>query len=251
MTLFYGQDIFALLELDPNERYISLVELCALLGLPADEYLRRSQANHLLSEGLHTLEVEFDDGHVEDQLCLRIDLLPLWLSTVESQHANQQYRLRLELFQREAASALWQTFRPQGFGPLDVLVPDRHDQNPAEQAYVGSLAMATLARHQMLIERQIDSHASDSANQSSTESTLDGIDDPPAVLLARAVRRVALAAQERTRRNEYPGMYTGLFRQFGISSYRRTPPARLREALEWLERWRGDLMGEPEPPPDI
>ena len=100
MTLFYGQDIFALLELDPNERYISLVELCALLGLPADKYLRRSQANHQLSEGLHTLEVEFDDGHIEDQLCLRIDLLPLWLSTVESQHANQQYRVRLELFQR-------------------------------------------------------------------------------------------------------------------------------------------------------
>jgi hypothetical protein len=29
------------------------------------------------------------------------------------------------------------------------------------------------------------------------------------------------------------------------------PAGRLREALEWLERWRGDLMGEPEPPPDI
>jgi hypothetical protein len=46
-------------------------------------------------------------------------------------------------------------------------------------------------------------------------------------------------------------MYTGIYRQFSIASYRRTPPARLREALEWLERWRGDLMGEPEPPPDI
>ena len=57
--------------------------------------------------------------------------------------------------------------------------------------------------------------------------------------------------QERTRRNEYGGVYNGLYRQFGIASYRRMPPARLREALEWLERWRGDLMGEPEPPPDI
>ncbi len=251
MTLFYGQDIFALLDLDPNERYISLVDLCTLLGLEWDAYEQRSKANILLTEGLQVLEVEFDDGHIEDQLCLRIDLLPLWLSTVETSHANPTYRLRLELFQREAASALWQNFRPQGFGPRDILVPERHDQTPAEQAYVGALAMATLARHQMLIERQLDTQTSHSANDMEGDAASEGIDDPPAALLARAVRRVALAAQERTRRNEYPGMYTGLYRQFGISSYRRTPPARLHEALEWLERWRGDLMGEPEPPPDI
>ena len=45
----------------------------------------------------------------------------------------------------------------------------------------------------------------------------EALDDPQAELLARAVRRVALAAQERTRRNEYPGMYTGLYRQFNIA----------------------------------
>jgi hypothetical protein len=181
---------------------------------------------------------------------LRIDLLPLWLTLVESPKVDPALRPQLELFQREAASSLWQGFRPQGFGPEDGLVPVRHEQNPAEQAYVAELAMATLARHQMLIERQIDARSRHSANYTDPYAS-EALDDPPAELLARAVRRVALAAQERTRRNEYPGMYTGLYRQFGIASYRRTPPARLREALEWLERWRGDLMGEPEPPPDI
>jgi hypothetical protein len=29
------------------------------------------------------------------------------------------------------------------------------------------------------------------------------------------------------------------------------PSGRLYEAMEWLERWYGDMMGEPEPPPDI
>jgi hypothetical protein len=69
--------------------------------------------------------------------------------------------------------------------------------------------------------------------------------------LARAVRRVATIAAQRSRRNEYGGVAAGLYRQFGLASYRRMPPARLREALEWLERWAGDLLGEPEPPPDI
>ncbi|HMO55885.1 MAG TPA: hypothetical protein PKC19_00890 [Roseiflexaceae bacterium] len=74
---------------------------------------------------------------------------------------------------------------------------------------------------------------------------------PRAGWLGGAGRGVTWAAAERTRRNEYGGVYSGLYRQFGISSYRRMPPARLHEALEWLERWRGDIMGEPEPPPDI
>jgi hypothetical protein len=158
-------------------------------------------------------------------------------------------RLRLELFQREVASTLWQAFRPQGFGPADALVPERHQQTPAEQAYVAELTQATLARHQMLIERQLDARAS--YDDSDPYGAGGGVDDSQAELLARAVRRVALAAAERTRRNEYPGMYSGLYRQFSISSYRRMPPSRLHEALEWLDRWRGDLMGEPEPPPDI
>jgi hypothetical protein len=250
VTLFYGQDLFTLLELDPNERFLSIPQLCELLGLNNATYEQRAHNHTLLAEALELFEVEFDDGHIENHLCMRIDLLPLWLSLVETAQVTPYLRPQLELFQREVASALWQGFRPQGFGPQDVLVPDRLDQNPAEQAYVALLAMSTLARQQMLIERQLDSDQHASANLSNGTATA-GIDDPQAVLLARAVRRVALAAQERTRRNEYPGMYTGLYRQFSISSYRRTPPARLHEALEWLERWRGDLMGEPEPPPDI
>jgi hypothetical protein len=103
----------------------------------------------------------------------------------------------------------------------------------------------------MLIERQLNARAGRDEHNFDPYATGGALDDKDADLLARAVRRVALAAAERTRRNEYNGVYNGLYRQFGIGSYRRMPPARLHEALEWLERWRGDLMGEPEPPPDI
>lgn len=69
--------------------------------------------------------------------------------------------------------------------------------------------------------------------------------------MAQTVRKVARTLGERTRRNEYWGALSGLYRNFGISSYRRMPTGRLYEALEWLERWYGDMVGEPEPPPDI
>jgi hypothetical protein len=252
---FYGEDIIAYQELDPNETYVPIVTLCARLGLERATQERRVRGHAVLAGGARTLPIELEDGRTTPALCLRIDLLPLWLAGVESGKVSEAARARLELFQRESASVLWQAHRPQGFGPEDEFLPTRHEQNPSEQSYVAALAMATLARQQMLIERQLDARGlrDDPQRPPDGDPTAPGgaLDDRQAELLARAVRRVALAAAERTRRNEYNGVYNGLFRQFGIASYRRMPPARLREALEWLERWRGDLMGEPEPPPDI
>jgi hypothetical protein len=252
---FYGEDIIAIQGLDPNETYVPIVALCARLGLERTAQERRVRAHAVLAGGARTLPVELDDGRSAPALCLRIDLLPLWLAGVEAAKVEEAARARLELFQRECASVLWQAHRPQGYGPEDEFLPPRHEQNPSEQSYVAALGMATLARHQMLIERQLESRGTRDDPRGAADgdpyAASGALDDQQAELLSRAVRRVALAAAERTRRNEYGGVYNGLYRQFGIASYRRMPPARLREALEWLERWRGDLMGEPEPPPDI
>jgi hypothetical protein len=251
---FYGEDIIAVQELDPNETFVPIVALCARMGLERGPQERRVRAHAVLGAGARTLPVEFDDGHSAPALCLRVDLLALWLAGIDASKVSDDVRARLELFQRESASVLWQANRPQGYGAEDELLPARHEQSPAEQAYAAALAMATLARHQMLIERQFAERGlhDDAYRPAGDPYAASGaVDDRQAELLARAVRRVALAAADRTRRNEYGGIYSGLFRQFGIASYRRTPAGRLHEALEWLDRWRGDLMGEPEPPPDI
>lgn len=248
---FFGEDIIALQELDPNETYVPIIGLCMLMGLERTPQERRVRAHAVLGAGAKVLPVELEDGRSVPALCLRADLVPLWLVGLDASKVNDAARAKLELFQRESASVLWQANRPQGFGPEDEFLPERLNQSPAEHAYVAALAMATLARHQMLIERQLNARGLHDTPGPDPYAPAGATDDPQAELLARAVRRVALAAAERTRRNEYGGVYLGLFRQFGISSYRRTPPARLHEALEWLERWRGDLMGEPEPPPDI
>ncbi|HEX5691431.1 MAG TPA: phage antirepressor N-terminal domain-containing protein [Roseiflexaceae bacterium] len=249
-VLFYADDIVAVQELDPNETYVPIARLCEQIGLDRAAQERRVRAHAVLAAGSRTLAVEHGNG-TRPALCLRADLVPLWLASIDAANVTEEARARLELYQRECASALWQAFRPQGFGAEDELLPPRHEQSPAEQAYVAALAMATLARHQMLIERQLNARVGGDEQGPDPYAPRAALDDKDAALLAQAVRRVALAAAERTRRNEYGGVYNGLYRQFGIASYRRMPPARLHEALEWLDRWRGDLMGEPEPPPDI
>lgn len=248
---FYGEDILMALELDPNEAYVAVARLCETLGISLVDEEKRIQAHAVLAAGSRRMVVDVDERE-EEATCLRVELIPLWLASVDATQVDSELRERLELYQRESASVLWQSFRPQGFGTADEMLPTRYEQTPAEQAYVSALAMATLARHQMLIERQLVAAQANRQDQGADPwSVGTAVDDAHAARLTQMVRRVAHTLSERSRRNEYGGAFSGLYRQFGISSYRRMPPARLHEALEWLERWHGDLLGEPEPPPDI
>jgi hypothetical protein len=251
---FYAQDMLAWLQLDPNRSYVPLAELCVRLGLTTAKEERRLRGHAILAAQSKRMLVDTDTGELR-MLCLPIELLPLWLTTLDAAQVTEpEGAVRLRLFQREAASALWQNFRPQGYDSGDMLIPRRQDQDAAEQAYVATMGMATLARHQLLIERQLNGvGAADDDDQGNDPwaRRATALDDPAAARLAQTVRRVALTLAERTRRNEYAGIYSGLYRTYGITSYRRMPPARLHEALEWLERWHGDILGEPEPPPDI
>ncbi|GEM_PF-526862 len=252
---FLSNDIIALLALSPNERYLSIPLACERLEIDPAPQVRRIRAHALLREGLRSLVLDDDEEQSSGQKtpCLRLDLVPFWLATIDLKQISDSAREQILLFQREVASILWQSFKPQGYSPEDELLPMTHQMQQSEAAYQAELAMATLARHQMLIERQLeaDSYRDDDQVAALRGQRSASISDTNAVTLAQAVRRVASTLSARTRRNEYGGIYSGLYRQFGISSYRRLPPARLREALEWLERWYGDLMGEPEPPPDI
>jgi hypothetical protein len=254
MIWFYAQDIVAWLELDPNRTYVPVAHLCDRLGLPVPREERRVKANAQLRSGARRLEVDTDEGDTLVRLCLRVELVPLWLAGVDpAEVGDGAARARLELFQREAASVLWQAFRPQGFDSGDVLAAPRQQQDHAEQAYVGSMAIAAMARQQLLIERQLNTPHDDdhSPGADPWAARASAVDDPAAARVAQTVRKVARTLGERTRRNEYWGALSGLYRNFGIASYRRMPQGRLYEAMEWLERWYGDMMGEPEPPPDI
>ena len=95
---FYGQDIVAYQELDPNETYVPLVRLCARLGLERAAQERRVRGHAVLASGVRTMPIEFEDGHTAPALCLRVDLLPLGLLGIESAKVDPAAPARLELF---------------------------------------------------------------------------------------------------------------------------------------------------------
>ena len=241
---FYSDDVLEVGELDANELAVPLSRLCENLGLDPAGQVERLQANPLLAAGLSTLPVDTPHG-VRRETCLQVDLVPLWLLGLSLADVVPEVRPKLELYQRECASVLWQAFKPQGFSPEDALIPRPHEMSQAEQGYQAMMAMASLSRQQMMIERQLNAERSD------RDTPREQVLDPQTRQMAQAVRVVANNLAMRSRRNEYGGVYQGLYRQFGISSYRNMPRGRFIEAMEWLDRWRGDIEGEPEPPPDI
>ena len=85
---FYGNDIIALQELDPNETYVPIVALCVALGIERAPQERRVRAHVVLSAGSRTLPVEFEDGRSAPALCLRVDLTPLWLADIDASKVN-------------------------------------------------------------------------------------------------------------------------------------------------------------------
>ncbi|GAC1550861.1 MAG: hypothetical protein NVS2B7_26960 [Herpetosiphon sp.] len=232
-------DLITLQGLNANEKYVPFARLCDQLGLDPAIEVPYAEAYPVLVAGIRNLKIPTFDP-TQPIPCLRIDLIPLWLLTLQHAELDPDLQSTVESYQRECASILWQLFRPQGFETEDTLLPEPTELAPADQAYIAGMAQAHLSREQMLIERQLN-------------EARDGVPvgDPKVVTLAQSVRRVAQSLAARTYRNEYGGVFQGLYRQFGITSYRNMPPGRLFEALEWLERWYGDIEGEPEPPPDI
>src|SRR3712207_2689174 len=81
---FYGEDIIAYQELDPNETYVPIVALCARLGLDRAAQERRVRGHTVLAGAARTLPIELEDGRTTPALCLRVDLLPLWLVGLEA-----------------------------------------------------------------------------------------------------------------------------------------------------------------------
>src|SRR5437867_9615237 len=108
---FYGDELAAVQQPD-GTIYVLFARLCDNLGLRRYSQVRRVQGHTVLSEGLIELTIETEGGPQVAQ-CLRLDLLPLWLSGVQAGRTKADVQDRLIRYQREAAVVLWQAFKPQ------------------------------------------------------------------------------------------------------------------------------------------
>lgn len=233
-TPFPTTDILTSLGIDPNLQYIPIRSVLRGLGLAPASYEKALRRIPVLAAGLKPLWITDAQGNRLPALCLRVDLLPLWLCTLPA--GSQPL---LSQWQHEAASILWQTGKPNGAAPADALVPSAHAQSAVEVAYTQASEAAALARQQLLAERAVDQIVRDNEQPQNAH-----LPDANAEVLMRAIRQTALVSATLSKRNDYLGMFIGLVRVFQIHTLRQIPPARLEAALEWLAHWRHDIESD-------
>src|SRR5919202_3471416 len=108
---FYGDEVVAVQHPDSTV-YVLFAKLCENLGLTRSSQVRRVQRHAVLNKGLVLLAIQTESG-VQEIQCLRLDLLPLWLSGVQASRVKTELKPKMVRYQEEAAVVLWQAFKPQ------------------------------------------------------------------------------------------------------------------------------------------
>lgn len=242
-----GQDI---------QVYVSIRQMCDLLGVSYQGQIRRINDDPVLSKQVKGVNITFTPsqgrgGGTQLTNCLPIDYLNGWLFGINANRVKPEIRERLIVYQEKCYKVLAEAFRE---GRLttepewdDLLSSD----TPAAQAYKMATAIMKMARQQLMLESQLDSHASQLAQHEQRleeiESTLGDprrfVTPDQAMQISQAIKTIAAEIQKRTKQNEYGKIYGQLYRQFGITSYKQLPASKFDQAMAWLTDFYRQVTG--------
>ncbi len=258
-VVFYEDVITAVLisRNGKEEVYVPLRPLCEFLGLDWSAQYRRVNRDEVISESIQgvaittTPSADGRGGGVQEMVCLPLKFLPGWLFGVSASRVKEDLRDKIIRYQRESYDVLWEAFQ-EGRLTTEVAFGELLDgDTPAAQAYKIAAAIMKMARQQLMLEAQLDTHAVQLAGHEQRleelESTLGdpgrNITPDQAMQISQAVKAIAFEIEKRTKKNEYPAIYGQLYREFGITSYKLLPANKFERAMGWLTEWYRRITG--------
>jgi hypothetical protein len=243
---FYDDELVAVRG-DDRQIYVSLSHLCSVMGIDRRSQVRRIRQHVVLGEGYYLGDVDTPGGRQQMGL-LRVDLVPMWLATLDSGRVGEDIEEKLVRYQKEAAKVLWEAFQEGRLTAAPTLDELLATDSPAAQAYRMAMAIAEMARTQLLFEAHVESRMDNYEER--LEQLEARIDEPrrtvsssQASQISQSVKAVAMQLSKQTGRNEYGGVYGELYRRFEITSYKLLPASRFDEAMTFLNEWYASLTG--------
>ncbi len=259
---FYGDELIAVQRPD-GAIFVLFARLCDNLGLKREGQVRRVQRHAVLSKGLVTLDI-LTAGGPQSAQGLRLDLLPLWMAGLQAQRVKPELQDKLVRYQEEAATALWQAFKPQllvettkemAITPLDDSAALKQLQQIAELGR----AITRMAEQQIELQRQQQALTGrmDAAARviRDVQGQLANVDvrlgvleeqihpasyltDVQATEVSNQVKSLAeLITAKQAGKNHYQGIFAELYRRFGASSYKLISQAQYGAVLQFLSDW--------------
>ena len=222
----------------------------------------------MLDKGLLALEVQTAGGPQTLQ-CLKLSLLPLWLSGVQARRVKPELQEKLVRYQEEAADVLWQAFKPQilAADTAVVSVDDSQAVQQLQQIAEMGRAITRMAEQQIELQRQqqaltqrmdgaarvirgvqqdvqgLQGHLTDvEVRLGVLEDRLHpaaSVTDEQATQVSNQVKALAeLLSGTEHGKNHYQGIFAELYRRFGVSSYKLIRQDQYTAVLRFLEDWR-------------
>ena len=115
---FYGDTLIAIRQDDSGAIFVPLARLCDSLGIARARQAQRIREYPVISRGFETLNIETPGGAQEAQ-CLRLDMIPLWLSGVNANRVSDAVRVHRWLIAKYCPTLLaYSTVTPSDPWPM-------------------------------------------------------------------------------------------------------------------------------------
>lgn len=259
--VFYGDNIVAV-RLENNEVFVPLRPICELIGVAWQPQARKLSDDPVLSQVSMsvTIRLQTSSGSTRpltaQMLCVPLDYLNGWLFGINANRVKEEIRPKLIQYQKDVYKVLAEAFlrnkitaRPLA-GDIEELLTNSDE--PSAVAYRHAMAIANLAREQVLLKLQFDNRLESVETRLGLIETKLGqpermLTPEQAMHLSQAVKSVAFALGARSGRNEFQGVYGELYRRFKVPSYRELPASQFDEAMSFLRQWFSSLSTDDVP----
>jgi hypothetical protein len=257
-VIFY-EDVITAVQVRENQEvqvYVSIRQMCDLLGVAYQGQIRRITDDPVLSKQVKGVNITFTPsqgrgGGSQLTNCLPIDYLNGWLFGINANRVKPEIRDRLIVYQEKCYKVLTEAFREGRLTTAPELDDLLASDTPAAQAYKIATAIMKMARQQLLLESQVETHSTQlAAHERRLEEIEATLGDPghhitpdQAMQISQAVKTIAFEIEKRTKKNEYGAIYGQLYRQFGITSYKQLPADKFDRAMAWLTEWYQRVTG--------
>lgn len=258
-VLFYDDEITAVLVEEGGQRevYISLRQLCDLLGVSYQGQIRRITDDPVLSKQVKGVNITFTPsggrgGGSQTTTCLPVDYLNGWLFGINARRVKEEVRERLILYQENCYKVLAEAFR-EGQLTTDTDFDDLLKQASSDvvEAYQIAQAIMKLARNQIMLDARLDDHGRTLEDHGRRLETIEAdmhqearyISEAQATQINQAVKTIAIAMGKKTGRNEFGATWGEFYRRFGVAKYRYLPISKFDQAMAWLTDFYRQITG--------
>lgn len=246
---FYGDQIVAV-RLGSGEVVVPVRPICDLIGVDWSGQRQRINRDPVLSGEAVSVNITVADEYrtiTREVVSLPLDYISGFLFGINANRVKEELRDRLIRYQRECYKVLAEAFSEGRLTSDPAYMEILASDTPAVQTYKMLQAMTQLARNQMLLEARLTDRLD--THDQRLERLEIRLGDPDhfvtpdqAMQISQSVKAVSLELGKRSGRNEYGGVYSELYRRYGINSYKSLPREKFEDAMAWLNEWLQSLI---------